>query len=92
MITHSVILDTTNALLYPVATPGLLDAKYNRFLIPTDTSAPPKFAEATKSQLVLGFCFPYYPFLKLLHFPHPLIPTHHSPRGLMTKTTTRTYD
>ncbi len=27
MITHSVILDTTNVLLYPVATPGLLDAK-----------------------------------------------------------------
>ena len=42
MVTHSVILDTTNVLLYPVATPGLLDAKYNRFLIPTDTSAPTK--------------------------------------------------
>ena len=39
MITHSVILDTTNVLLYPVATPGLLDAKYNRFLIPTESSA-----------------------------------------------------
>jgi hypothetical protein len=44
MITHSVILDTTNVLLYPVTTPGLLDAKYNRFLIPTDTSVLQKFA------------------------------------------------
>ncbi len=42
MITYSVILDSTNVLLYPVATPGLLDAKYNRFLIPTDASAPTK--------------------------------------------------
>ena len=42
MITYSVILDSTNVLLYPVATPGLLDAKYNRFLIPTDVSAPTK--------------------------------------------------
>ena len=58
MIMPSIILDTTKVLQYPVATPGLLDAKYNRFLIPTDTSAPTKFAEATKSQLVLGFCFP----------------------------------
>ncbi len=42
MITHSIILDTTKVLLYPVATPGLLDAKYNRFLIPTDTLSTTK--------------------------------------------------
>ena len=42
MIAHSIISDTTKVLLYPVATPGLLEAKYNRFLIPTDTSAPTK--------------------------------------------------
>jgi hypothetical protein len=44
MITLCKILDTTIVLQYPVATPGLLDAKYNRFLIPTDTSDPTKFA------------------------------------------------
>jgi hypothetical protein len=42
MITHSIIPDTTTVLLYPVDTPGLLDVKYNRFLIPTDTSGPTK--------------------------------------------------
>jgi hypothetical protein len=42
MITHSIILDTTKVLLYPVATPGLLDAEYNRILIPTDTSSTTK--------------------------------------------------
>jgi hypothetical protein len=65
-IVHNIILDTTKVLLYPVTTPGLLYAKYNRLLVPTDTLS----------------------FLKLLHFPPPLIPTYHSPRGLMTKTTT----
>ncbi len=40
MITYSIIPDTTKVLLYPVDTPGLLDDKYNRFLIPTDTSTP----------------------------------------------------
>ena len=34
------VLDTTIVLQYSVVAPGLLDAKYNRFLIPTDTSAP----------------------------------------------------
>ena len=43
-ITHIIILDTTKVLQYPVATPCLFDSKYNRFLIPTDTSAPTKFA------------------------------------------------
>ncbi len=33
-ITHIIILDTTKVLQYPVATPGLFDSKYNRFLIP----------------------------------------------------------
>ena len=42
MITYSISPDTTKVLLYPVATPGLLDDKYNRFLIPTDTSTPTK--------------------------------------------------
>ncbi len=42
MITHNIIPDTTKVLLYPVVTTGLLDDEYNRFLIPTDTSAPTK--------------------------------------------------
>jgi hypothetical protein len=38
MITLNIIPDTTKVLLYPVATLGLLEAKYNRFLIPKPRS------------------------------------------------------
>jgi len=63
-----------------IVTPCLLDGKYNRFLIPTDTSVSTKTTTPP-----LG---PMTKTTKLLHSPLPLIPTYHSPRGLMTKTTT----
>ena len=47
---------------------GLLDAKYIRFLIPTDTSAPTNFALAINSQLFLGLFFLITSFLKLTHY------------------------
>ena len=70
MITLNIILDTTIVLQYPVAAPGLLDAKYNQFLIPTDTSAPTKFAYAINSQLFLGLFFLITSFLKLPSLSH----------------------
>jgi hypothetical protein len=62
MITHSVILDTTNVLLYPVATPGLLDPKYNWFLIHEDTSASTKICLSNKITAVPRTLFPLISF------------------------------
>ena len=42
LITLHIILDTTIVLQCSVVTPGLFDAKYNRSLIPTETSDPTK--------------------------------------------------
>ena len=64
MITHSIILDTTKVLQYPVATPGLLDAKYKRFLIPTDTSTPTKIFPNNKITAVPRTLFPLISLLK----------------------------